>query len=82
MKRLFASIVTERLKTRTTERRERKMLKLKKLKMPMPVTINDCVLLWQMGYRVEINDGRVTAVAKDKKKKRHKAAITPTSLYH
>ena len=48
------------------------MLKLKKLRMPMPVTINDCLLLWQMGYRVEINDGRVTAVAKDKKKERLK----------
>ncbi len=46
------------------------MLKLKKLKMPMPVTINDCLLLWQMGYRVEINDGRVTAVVKESKKKR------------
>ena len=44
------------------------MLKLKKPRMPMPVTINDCVLLWQMGYRVEINDGRVTAVVKDKKR--------------
>ena len=45
-----------------------RMLKLKKPRMPMPITINDCVLLWQMGYRVEINDGRVTAVAKDKKR--------------
>ena len=45
------------------------MIKLKKPRMPMPITINDCVLLWQMGYRVEINDGRVTAVAKDKKRK-------------
>jgi len=38
-------------------------------RLPMPVTINDCVLLWQMGYRVEINDGRVTAVVKESKKK-------------
>ena len=44
------------------------MLKFKKLKMPMPVTLNDCLLLWQMGYRVEINDGRVTAVVKESKK--------------
>ncbi len=44
------------------------MLKMFKKKMPMPVNLNDCVLLWQMGYRVEINDGRVTAVAKDKKR--------------
>jgi len=43
------------------------MLKMFKKKMPMPVTINDCVLLWQMGYRVEINDGRVTAVVKESK---------------
>ena len=41
------------------------MLKLKKLRMPMPVTINDCVLLWQMGYRVEINDGKVEKVIKE-----------------
>ena len=41
----------------------------KKQRMPMPVTINDCLLLWQMGYRVEINDGRVTAVVKESKKK-------------
>lgn len=40
-----------------------------KKKMPLPVTINDCLLLWQMGYRVEINDGRVTAVVKESKKK-------------
>ena len=46
-----------------------RMLKLKKLRMPLPVTINDCLLLWQMGYRVEINDGRVTAVAKESKKR-------------
>ena len=44
------------------------MLKFKKLRMPMPVTINDCVLLWQMGYRVEINDGKVMAVVKEGKK--------------
>ena len=46
------------------------MLKLKKLKMPMPVTLNDCYLLYQMGYAVQINDGRVTAVVKESKKKR------------
>jgi len=45
------------------------MLKMFKKKMPMPVTINDCVLLWQMGYRVEINDGRVTAVVKEGKRR-------------
>jgi hypothetical protein len=36
----------------------------KKQKMPMPVTINDCVLLWQMGYAVIIHDGKVVAVVK------------------
>ena len=47
------------------------MLKLNKLRrdrylnpMPMPVTINDCVLLWQMGYAVIIHDGKVVAVVK------------------
>ena len=44
-----------------------RMLKLKKLRMP--VTINDCLLLWQMGYRVEINDGKVKAVVKEGKKR-------------
>ena len=38
---------------------------MRKRKMPLPVTVNDCLLLWQMGYRVEINDGRVTAVVKE-----------------
>ena len=40
-----------------------------KKKMPMPVTLNDCCLLYQMGYAVQINDGRVTAVVKESKKK-------------
>ena len=38
-------------------------------KMPMPETLNDCVLLHQMGYRVVVHDGRVTAVVKENKKK-------------
>ena len=45
------------------------MLKMFKKKMPMPATINDCLLLWQMGYRVETNDGRVTAVVKEGKRR-------------
>ena len=45
------------------------MLKLKKLKMPMPVTINDCLLLWQMGYRVEVNDGKYITIAKEGRKR-------------
>ena len=36
--------------------------------VPKPVNLNDCVLLHQMGYRVEINDGRVTAVIKEGKR--------------
>jgi len=45
-----------------------------KKQMPKPVNLNDCVLLHQMGYRVEINDGRVTAVVKEEKKNGLKAA--------
>ena len=45
------------------------MFKLKKLKMPMPVNLNDCILLMQMGYSVIINDGRVTAVVKEGKRR-------------
>ena len=40
-----------------------------KKKMPKPVNLNDCILLMQMGYRVEINDGRVTAVVKEGKRR-------------
>ncbi len=38
-------------------------------KMPTPETLNDCVLLHQMGYRVVVHDGKVVAVAKENKKK-------------
>lgn len=38
--------------------------------MPPPVTLNDCVLLHQMGYRVEVNDGRFIAVAREKRKRK------------
>ena len=60
------------------------MLKLKKPKMPMPVTLNDCLLLWQMGYRTEVNDGRIVTVAKEPRKRKNglKAALIPTPLYH
>jgi len=44
------------------------MFKLKKPKMPMPVNLNDCVLLWQMGYSVQINDGKVVGIRKEKKR--------------
>lgn len=43
------------------------MLKMFKKKMPMPVSLNDCVLLWQMGYAVVIHDGKVVEVRKEKK---------------
>ena len=45
------------------------MLKMFKKKMPMPVTINDCLLLWQMGYAVIIHDGKVVALIKERKKR-------------
>jgi hypothetical protein len=35
----------------------------------VPVNLNDCMLLMQMGYRVEIKDGRVRAVVKESKKR-------------
>jgi len=44
------------------------MLKFKKLRMPMPVTINDCVLLWQMGFVVEINNGSVAKIRRERRK--------------
>ena len=42
----------------------------KKQKMPMPVNLNDCVLLWQMGYRTEVNDGHFIKVVQETKRKR------------
>ena len=45
------------------------MLRMFKKKMPMPVTINDCVLLYQMGYRVEVNDGKYITIAKEGRKR-------------
>ena len=46
------------------------MLKMFKKKMPMPVNLNDCLLLYQMGYAVTIHDGKVVAVVKERKKKK------------
>lgn len=37
--------------------------------MPMPVTVGDCLLLHQMGYRVVVHDGKVVAVVKENKKR-------------
>ena len=42
-----------------------------KKKMPKPVNLNDCVLLWQMGYRTEVNDGRIVTVAKEPRKRKN-----------
>ena len=36
--------------------------------MPMPVNLNDCCLLWQMGYEIRIHDGLVMSVTKRKKR--------------
>jgi len=38
--------------------------------MPLPVTLNDCLRLWQMGYRTEVNDGRIVTVAKEPRKRK------------
>jgi len=43
------------------------MLRRKK-EMPTPTTLNDCYLLYQMGYRTEVNDGRYVTVVKEGKK--------------
>ena len=42
------------------------MIKLKR-EMPLPVTVDDCLLLNQMGYDVEVNDGQVKKVVKKEK---------------
>ena len=60
------------------------MLKMFKKKMPMPVNLNDCVLLYQMGYATIVNDGKVVAVVKESKKNNGfvAAKLLPPSLYH
>lgn len=35
--------------------------------MPKPVTLGDCMLVMQMGYEVEIDNGQVTKLIKKKK---------------
>jgi hypothetical protein len=35
--------------------------------MPKPVTLSDCLLVMQMGYEVEVNNGEVTRLVKKKK---------------
>ena len=35
-----------------------------KRSMPLPVTVGDCLLVSQMGYEVEVNDGAVTSITK------------------
>ena len=51
-----------------------------KKQMPKPVNLNDCILLHQMGYRVEINDGKVKAVVKEDKKKRLDSRTNTNSI--
>lgn len=46
----------------------KKLLK-KKEQMPLPVTMNDCKLLHQMGYNTIYRDGRVDALERTIKKK-------------
>lgn len=38
-----------------------------KKEMPKPVTLSDCILLFQMGYDVVLRNGKVLAVLKRKK---------------
>jgi len=38
-----------------------------KRKVPMPVNLNDCWLLWQMGYDVILADGKLQKIVKRKK---------------
>lgn len=41
---------------------------MKKLtKIPMPTTLNDCYLLYQMGYETILKNGKVQKVRKMKK---------------
>jgi len=35
--------------------------------MPLPVTVGDCLLVNQMGYDVEINDGQIKKLVKKEK---------------
>ena len=42
---------------------------MRKRQIPKPVNLNDCCLLYQMGYRVEVNDGRHIKVAKEGRKR-------------
>lgn len=41
----------------------------KRKSIPMPVTLNDCCLLYQMGYAIMIHDGKVAAIVKEGKKR-------------
>ena len=43
---------------------------MRKKPIPMPVNLNDRLLLYQMGYAVTIHDGKVVAVVKERKKKK------------
>ena len=44
------------------------MLRRKK-EIPTPTTLNDCYLLYQMGYAAVIHDGKVGEVTKERRRK-------------
>lgn len=41
------------------------MLKMKEI--PIPKTLSDCILLHQMGYDTEVNDGQIITIRKGRK---------------
>lgn len=47
----------------------KKSMFCKRKSIPMPVTLNDCCLLYQMGYAIMIHDGKVAAIVKEGKKR-------------
>ena len=42
---------------------------MRKKPIPMPVNLNDCCLLYQMGYTTVIHDGKVGEVTKERRRK-------------
>lgn len=39
---------------------------IKFVRLPKPATVDDCILLWQMGYDVQIDNGRISSIEKKK----------------
>ncbi|MHB8061336.1 MAG: hypothetical protein ACYDG2_01695 [Ruminiclostridium sp.] len=48
---------------------------LERPEMPLPVTVNDCLLVSQMGYEVVVNDGQVSKVIKKEKALKKSAKV-------